>query len=352
MTAADIIKAALRRINSFQSGEAISSLDAADCLEALNDLLDSWSTDQMFVFGSNEWVMSWSAGKRLYSVGNPTNAQLSGSAPVSLGVTNAAVTFPNNGPGNTWPNIVGTITGGSPTITGVTNMPSNLVAGTSNVFTPGVGSTLTDSQNCIPINTTVTAFNAGAQTITMSANATSSSIGLDSIAYTIPGDFPIPRPLRITHGFTRFNQLDFTLDVCATESQYTSVLYKAQPGPWPTIAWYNNTYPYGLLNAYQQPGNSAELHLHCDTVLNTLTLNQPVSVPQGYARALKWNLAREICAEYGFPLSQEIKVNAQESLAMIKALNANPAQVSRYDRALSRGNRGDGGWIMTGGYGG
>jgi hypothetical protein len=289
-------------------------------------------------------------------VGNPTNAQLSGS--LSIGMTsstiapaaNLGIVYPNQNAGNVWPNIVGTLTSGSPTITGVTNMPSNLVAGANAAYTVGSGSILSDSQNLIPLNTTVLAFNAGAQTITMSANATGSSQGQDSISYTVPGDLPMPRPLRITHGFTRFNQLDFTLDVKYTEAEYNSLLYKSQPGPWPCVAWYNNQFPYGVLNVYQTPGNNAEVHLFTDTVLNNLTLNQVISLPQGYARALKWCLARELCGEYGFPMSEQIKVLSQESLDYIKALNAEPAKVSRYDSALTRGNRADGGWIMHGGY--
>jgi len=72
-------------------------------------------------------------------------------------------------------------------------------------------------------------------------------------------------------------------------------------------------------------------------------------MPQGYSRMLKWLLAKELCAEYGFPLSEAIKVNSQEALSFIKALNAKPAEVARYDRELVRGNRPDGGWILTGG---
>lgn len=335
----------MRRINSYQSGETIAAPDEQDCLDTLNDLLDSWSIQKMFIFGSNEWILSWTAQKRIYTVGNPTNAQLSGAN--STGAAGAAT--PQIG-SYVWPNITGSLTSGSPTITGVTNMPSNLVAGATAAYLVGSGSILTDSQSLIPTGTTVLAFNAGAQTITMSANATASSTGSDSISYTVPGDLPIPRPNRITHGFTRFNQLDFTLDVMETESQYTSILYKQQPGPWPTVAWFNAQYPYGILNAYQQPGNGAELHLFTDTILANLTATQSIMLPMGYSRALKWCLAKEICAEYGYPLTDAIKTNAQEALLAIKALNARPAQVSRYDRALSRGNRPDGGWIMHGGY--
>ncbi len=323
-TALNLLQGALRRINSYQSGEQIALPDATDCLDTLNDLLDSLSLDKQYVFGSNENILTWTAQKRLYSVGNPIMS-LFGSAPFN-----------------------GTLTSGSPTITALSSIPANLVAGSTAAYTVGSGSILVDVQGLIPLNTTVTAI--GVSTVTMSANASANSTGSDTFSYTVPGDFPIQRPLRITHGFTRFNALDFTLDVAETQSQYTELLYKAQPGPWPTVAWYNNQFPYGLLNAYQAPGNNAELHLFTDTILSNLTLNQVLVMPQGYSRMLKWLLAKELCAEYGFPLSEAIKVNSQEALSFITALNAKPAEVARYDRELVRGNRPDGGWITHGGY--
>ena len=51
-TALNLIQGALRKINSYQSGEQIQAPDAEDCLDTLNDLLDSLSTDKEFVFGS------------------------------------------------------------------------------------------------------------------------------------------------------------------------------------------------------------------------------------------------------------------------------------------------------------
>lgn len=323
--ALDIIKGALRRIHSYQSGEQIAAPDEQDCLDTLNDLLDSWSTDKQYIFGSNENILSWTAGKTQYRVGNPTSA--------SIGL----------------PNFTGTLTANSNVITGVTNIPAGLVAGTSSTNV-GAGSTLTDTQNLLPVGTYVTAI--GANTVTLSAAPISNSQGADSFTYTLPGDFPISRPLRITGGFTRFNALDFWLDVYATQDEYTSVLYKAQPGPWPTLAWYNNQYPYGILNVYQAPGNGSELHLYTDTILQNLTLNQTLVLPQGYARALKNCLAREIWVEYVSAIQVPIMLEklASESLTFIKALNAKPAVRAKYDRALVRGNRPDGGFILHGGY--
>lgn len=324
-TALNLIQGALRKINSYQSGEQIQAPDAADCLDTLNDLLDSLSTDKQFIFGSQENILSWTAQQRLYKIGNPTCALLN------------------------LPPFTGTLTAGSNVITGITNMPAQLVAGANPAYTVGSGSILTDTQGLIPANATVTAI--GTTTVTMSANALGNSSGLDSITYTVPGDFPIPRPLRITHGFTRFNALDFTLDVYETETQYTEFLYKAQPGPWPTVAWYNNTFPYGLLNVYQTPGNGAECHLFTDTILQNMTLNQLLIMPQGYSRALKLLLARELWIEYIGPVAIPAMLEklASEAASYIKALNAKPANVSKYDRELVRGNRPDGGWILTGG---
>jgi hypothetical protein len=316
-TALDLIKGALRRITSYQSGETIAQADAQDCLDTFNDLLDSLSTEHTSIVGSIENILQWVALKNQYRIGNPKCTDL-GFAPFT-----------------------GTITGGSAVITGVTNIPSNLNA----------GSTLTDLANVIPVGTVVAPNGIGATAVTMSANALSTpSVNPDTITYTVPGDFAIPRPLRITGGFTRFSNLDFTLDVYETQQQYTDILYKAQPGPWPTVAWYNPQMPYGILNVYQTPGNAAELHLYTDAILGNLTLSQVFFMPQGYNRWIKWLLARELCAEYGFPLTEAIKTNAADAEKKIKALNAQPAMVATYDYELSRGNRGDWGYIFHGGY--
>ena len=130
-TTLDIIKGALRRINSYQSGETIDTPDEQDCLETFNDLLDSLSLDKQLAFGTNENILSWTAQKNQYTVGNPV-CTLLGSAPFT-----------------------GTVTSGSPTITGVTNMPTNIVAGANAVYTVGSGSILTDTAGLIPENTTV-----------------------------------------------------------------------------------------------------------------------------------------------------------------------------------------------------
>ena len=315
-TALNLIQGALRRIVAYQSGETLSASDANDCLDTLNDMLDSWSLDKTLIYGSVENVVNFVGGQKQYTIGNPTCTAL-GLSPFT-----------------------GTVTGGSPTITGVTSIPSQLI----------VGATLTDLGSVIPSGTTVVAFNSGAQTVTMSANATATpAINPDQITYTVPGNFAIPRPNRITHGFTRYSQLDFTCEVTMSQTRYLEILYKAQPGPWPTVAWYNPQMPYGLINFYQTPSAAAQFHLFTDTILADLTLSSTVVLPSGYVSAIKWCLAKQICAEYGYPITEAIRMNAAEALDRIKALNAAPAETARYDRMLLN-NRANASWILTGGY--
>lgn len=244
-TAQTIIKGALRRINSYQTGEQIAAPDANDALESLNDLIDSWSTDHAYVYASVETILNFTANQYIYTIG----------------------------PGGNW--AVDAITGQA-----------------------------------------------------------------------------VPRPLRITNGFTRISGLDYTIDVMMDQNQYTQFLLKSQPAPWPLVAWYNPTMPTGTIYFYPNPSSSAELHLFTDQILSEFaTLDTDVVMPQGYARALKWCLAQELCAEYGFPLTPTIEKLAKESLDMVKSLNQVPAAVSNLDYALlDMGRRANADWILHGGF--
>lgn len=318
-TVLNVVQGALRRINSYQSGEPIANADANDCLDTFNDLLDSMSIDKQMIFGSVENILTLNAGQAQYTIGNPTCT--------SLGE----------------PPFVGSLTSGSPTITGVTTMPADIT----------VGGTLTDTAGVIPKGTTVLAFDSVAQTVTMSANATATpATNPEQVTYTIPGNFAIPRPNRITHGFTRYANLDFTIEVTMSQTRFLEILYKAQPGPWPVVAWYNPQMPYGLINFYQTPSNAGQLHLFTDTILSDVTLSQTIVLPSGYVRALKWLLAEELWPEYWgtTPIPPALTKKAHESLMMVKALNALPAGKAKYDRILTRNNRANAGWILFGGY--
>lgn len=310
-TANELILGALRFINSYAPGESLDSADANDALETLNDLLDSWSTDEASVFATVENILTFVPGKYQYTVGNYD-----------------AGTF------------AGIVTNGLDVITSAT-VPNDMVIGGD---LTGVG---------IPSGTTIVSFNPFTNTVVMSQNGTVTH-GPQQIGYTIPGDFKIPRPLRVYDSFTRINTqgagLDYPIEIIS-EQRYIEIGYKAISAPWPIVAWYNPTMPLGNIYFYQNPSDSAELHLFTASILtNFADLTTDVRLPQGYSRALKRCLAREIAPEFGAAWTAQHERLAKEAYDYVKSLNQVPVPVARYDAELIQHQRTDAGWILYGGF--
>ena len=62
-TAADQIYAALRLIGQLAEGEQPSADTAQDALTALNQMIDSWNTERLAVFSTQDQVFIWPAGE-------------------------------------------------------------------------------------------------------------------------------------------------------------------------------------------------------------------------------------------------------------------------------------------------
>lgn len=310
-TANDIIIGALRFINTYAPGESLDASDAQDALDTFNDLLDSLSTTEASVYASSEDLFTFSPGQFKYTIGNYSAGTFSG-----------------------------IVSSGSAIITGAT-VPSNMIA-------------LGDLSGAgIAAGTTILSFNAGASTVTMSLPGTSSP-GIQQIGYTIPGDFKLIRPLRITNAFTRITTqasgLDYPIEII-DQSRYVNIGFKAISAPWPIYLWYNPTFPLGTLNFYQNPSSASELHLFSDLVLtNMAALTSSANFPQGYTRMLKRMLARDLAPEYGAIWTTQREKLTNEAYAFVKALNASPVPVSIYDAQLISANRTDAGWILRGGF--
>lgn len=312
-TANDLILGALKRINAYAPGESLASDDAQDSLDTLNELLDSWSTDEASVFASAENILTFTPGKYQYTIGNYQSA-------------------------NTF---TGTLVNGSPTISGVT-IPSDLIL-RADVTVNGTG---------LAPNTVVTGV--GANTVTISPPATATVATPQVFSFTVPGDFKIPRPLRVTESFTRITTqtsgLDYPIEIIS-QDRYVEIGFKGISAPWPIVAWYNPTMPLANIYFYQNPSGAGELHLFTDTILTNLTnLTQNIVLPQGYVRMIKWNLARELAPEYGKTWTALMEKNAKDSWDAVKSLNSIPVPVAKYDTDLLMGRSTDAGWILYGGF--
>jgi hypothetical protein len=81
-TAADQIYAALRLIGQLAEGEQPSADTAQDALAALNQMIDSWNTERLSVFSTQDQVFTWPAGALSRTLG-PTG-DFVGNRPVLL----------------------------------------------------------------------------------------------------------------------------------------------------------------------------------------------------------------------------------------------------------------------------
>lgn len=313
-TALDVITGALKRINELAAGETPDDDTANDALVVLNDLLDSLSNEHLACYARVENIFNLTSGQNIYTVGNPIGGTM-----------------------------LGTVVKGSNVISGVTAMPANLTVGAS---VSGSG---------IATGATVAAI--GTNTVTMSANATATYSVLFQITYTTPANLAIQRPLRVLTGFTRLttsgiSQVDYPLDVIGLD-QWSSIGLKNQPGPWPKVLYYDAAVPLGTFYFFPNPSQGGEVHLWTDNLFTDfLTLDTPVTLPQGYTRFLKVALALELWPEYKgmAPLPQALVEQYKIAKAAVKNLNGQAQNTATYDHAIAGRAKNDAGWILHGGF--
>lgn len=145
------------------------------------------------------------------------------------------------------------------------------------------------------------------------------SLTANQSEYTIGsgGDFNTTRPLKIISAFVRQSSIDYHLRPLSLEG-YDEIVNKSTSVSIPECYTYSNEYPLGKINLYPVPYAGLTLHLMSEKPLTTYTaLTDTVTVPPGWLRAIKWNLAVEILSEYGQEVSANLIKGAKDSKASI-----------------------------------
>ncbi len=81
-TAADQINGALRLIGQLAEGEVPSAETSADALTALNQMIDSWNTERLSVYATQDQTFSWTPSERVRTIGPTGN--FVGARPVQI----------------------------------------------------------------------------------------------------------------------------------------------------------------------------------------------------------------------------------------------------------------------------
>lgn len=141
------------------------------------------------------------------------------------------------------------------------------------------------------------------------------------------GDINTTRPLSIESAWVRKSDLDYQIDVI--ENQEWATLYnKATTTTYPSKLYYRESYPLGEINLYPLPSEANTLVLQVWSQISQITdMTATLTLPPGFNRALKYNLAVELGPEYGVEASPTVKQIAVESKDWIKT--ANYGQITR-----------------------
>jgi hypothetical protein len=181
------------------------------------------------------------------------------------------------------------------------------------------------------------------QNFTMIAGQTSYTIGT-----TGSPDINAPRPLAIlddpgTVGVIDGSGFNYPVRVIQQEewNQIAAKNIEFVQSTIPLVIFYDPQYPLGVINIYPAPAAGYQMYFIYRYILTDLTLTGQVSLPQGYMRAIKDNLA-ELMWPYWYtlrtdPLPPNIIRDAKRSLDAIKRQNRKQI-IAGIDSILNRGN--------------
>lgn len=138
-------------------------------------------------------------------------------------------------------------------------------------------------------------------------------------------------PSKIVTAFIRDSaNTDFAMEIIAQE-QYSDIPTKTLTGVPEKIYLAKSSGTVGTIYLYPVPANVYTLYIDSLKPLGSYALTDSLGLPAEYDRAIRFNLAIELAAEYGVEPRQTVVANAIESLTTLKAMRAYPPASIRTD---------------------
>lgn len=168
-------------------------------------------------------------------------------------------------------------------------------------------------------NQSLLIFNNSYETLPLVVNQQSYQWGVGA------ADFTSARPQSIQdinwQQVTATTTLELPIEIL-NEDQWAAISIKGITSNIPTRCWLANTYPYATLYLWPKPAVSGNIVVWSWKPLADISaLNSTLSLPPGYQRALRYNLALELAPEYGKNPSELVVSHAIESKANLKSMN-------------------------------
>ena len=158
----------------------------------------------------------------------------------------------------------------------------------------------------------------------LTANQNPHTIGLLTTGGSA-GNINVVRPQRIEEASVIPNNQTMELPVnILSNEQYRDIPNKGLSASYPTDLWYEREWPLGKIWLYPTPSEAAKLIFYVWKQLPSgMELADHFSVPPGYLRAIRYNLAVEIAPEHGRRPEEgdEVLMISRSSIAHLASLN-------------------------------
>lgn len=155
-------------------------------------------------------------------------------------------------------------------------------------------------------------------------------------SYTIGsgGALNTTRPMDIVDCYLSVGTIDYAMSI-VTDEAYNSISFKSLTGI-PEFLNYDNAYPLGKIRLYPIPSGNYTLFLLSEKLVTSFaTLDTDMSLPNGFERALVYNLAIELAPEYAQKPDPSIVAIAKDSLGLIRIETAKNRPLDAYPQDLT-----------------
>lgn len=138
------------------------------------------------------------------------------------------------------------------------------------------------------------------------------------------GDFNTTRPIKVEQACIEVQDAEpyeIALEILNPQ-EWAGITTKGLTSENPSKVFFANTYPTDTVYLYPVPTATNKLVLYSWKPLSSFAnVSADVSLPQGYFRMLKYNLAVELAPEYGKEASATVYKIAEDTKNQIKIVN-------------------------------
>lgn len=160
----------------------------------------------------------------------------------------------------------------------------------------------------------------------------------NTASYTIGsgGVYSVERPDRIDRASYMLgsgtSELELPMEILKTALDWSTVVLKNTASSVSLRLYYDPTFPLGTIYVHPIPSVNGTMTLYLWGRLTQFdALTDDIELPDGYARAIRYNLAAEIAPEFAVPLDSiaaDVRALAIASKENIKSLNIRPQVMS------------------------